>query len=146
MRPPARWFFDADTVGTGKTVSTARADVTWPGDSGRRDGPERTWLPPSPIDRTEVPDREWIPVVTDHGMAIITRDKKILSRLLEVEAVRGRSAQMYVLEPDGAGNRWELLEIVVGNWRRMEAHRNSTPGPYLVSITRTGGLRTLRTW
>jgi hypothetical protein len=144
--PPAKWYFDADTIGPGKTLATVRSDVTWPGDDGKRNGSARVWLPACPIDRTETPDRVWIPEITRHGMAIITRDKAILSRLAEVEAVRASKAQMYALQPEGAGLRWELLEIVVTKWRAMEAHRQSTPGPFVMGISRTGGLRLLREW
>ena len=120
MLPPPLWFFDADTIGPGKTLATVRTDVTWPGDSGQREGPERRWLPACPVTATDTPDRVWIPEVTRHGMRIITRDKKIQSRLVEIEMVRAHKAKMFVLEPEGPGTRWELLEIVVTNWRAME--------------------------
>lgn len=79
-------------------------------------------------------------------MRIITRDKKIQSRLAEIELVRSHKAKMFVLETDGVGTRWELLEVVVTNWRAMESFASSTDGPFVVAVTRTGGLRTLRTW
>lgn len=135
--PPARWYFDADTVGTGKALSSVRDDVTWPGDTGERHGrPARRWLPASPIASTDVDDDVWIPVVTAAGMAIITRDHRIQTRLGERQVVADSRARMFAIAGGGAMRGWELLEIVVHRWRDMEEMVATTPGPWICTITR----------
>ena len=81
----ARWYVDADTLGLGRILAVARADVTYCGDDGRR--PKGLDLPASPIQKTDTDDDVWIPIVTQAGMCIITRDKKLLTRSAELDAM-----------------------------------------------------------
>ncbi len=142
VRPAAKWYFDADTIGPGKVLADVRPDVTGPGDSGERRGPQRLWLPPSPVPTTDIDDDEWIPLVAAAGMTIITRDRHIQSRLAEREAVRTSGARMFAINAAGAPlNRWHLLEIVVGRWRDMEAMVAVETGPFIYTMTRTGEMK-----
>lgn len=75
-------------MGLAKALAHVRSDVTFPGDDGERTGGARRWLPPSPVQDPATPDEEWIETVTRAGMVVITRDRKIMSRLNEVQATR----------------------------------------------------------
>lgn len=134
--PPARWYFDANITGVGKILSRARDDVTWPGDSGERQGPSRRWLPPSPVDSSDVADEIWIPTVTNAGMTIVTRDRHIRTRLREIQAVRQSGARIFAVSQSGQLNRWDLLEVIVSRWRDMEETVRSTRGPWIFTVTR----------
>ncbi|MQA83711.1 MAG: hypothetical protein GEV03_03505 [Streptosporangiales bacterium] len=46
-------------------------------------------------------------------------------------------ARMFAITSDENLDNWGLLEIVVSQWRRMEAVAEQ-PGPYIYSLTRTG--------
>lgn len=138
MRPAARWYVDADTIGLAKALAHVRSDVTFPGDDGQRSGSARRWLPASPVQDPATPDEEWIETVTRVGMVVITRDRKIMSRLNEVQAVRRHGARVFAIAQAPPLNTWHLLEVVVTQWRRMEAIVDSEPGPWIYLLTRTG--------
>lgn len=133
----ARWYFDADTIGVGKILSGVRRDVTWPGDDGTR-ARDRNHQAPCPVEKTDVPDEVWIRTVTEAGMTIVTRDKKIQTRTSEITAVRDTSARMFAITSEGSLDRWGLLEVVVSQWRSMERIVEERSGPFVFALTRTG--------
>lgn len=54
----ARWYVDADTIGLGRVLASARLRVNWPGDTGvRPNGRDR--VNASPITDTAVPDKRY---------------------------------------------------------------------------------------
>jgi PIN like domain len=134
---PAEWYFDANTIGLAKVLSLVRRDVTWPGDDGQRGGSARNWLPASPIRETAVKDSIWIPTVTEAGMRIVTRDHRIQTRLLEVQAVRTSKARMFAIKAEEPQRAWDILEVAVSRWRDMEQIARTTPGPFIAVVTRT---------
>jgi hypothetical protein len=85
VRSP-EWYFDEDVIGVAKVLAAAKLPVTWPGDDGKRLS-ERLGQPPSPVATNGQPDDKWIPIVARAGMPIITRDRRILARTSEVNAV-----------------------------------------------------------
>lgn len=131
---PVRFYCDADTLGLAKVLASLRADVTYPGDSGGTiRGRER---PACPIESTDVPDTAWIRVVTQHGWAIITRDRRIANRPDELETVRATGARAFAITSDEQLTTWHMLEIVFSQWRRIEGLAD-VPGPFIYSVTRT---------
>ncbi len=130
-----RWYFDADTIGLGKLLAPARRDVTWPGDDGMR-GKERLRQAPSPVMAADTPDEIWIPRVTRAGMAIVTRDKRILSRTAEINAVVASGARMFALTSAEDLNQWGLLEVFMTQWRAIDTAAQ-LPGPYVYGVTRS---------
>lgn len=135
MTVQARWYVDADTLGLARILVVARADVTFCGDSGQRQRTGRD-LPLSPVQATDTPDEQWIPTVTRAGLAIITRDRKILSRKAEIDAVAAAGARMFAITSEDDSSNWGLLEVVVTQWRAMEAAA-ALPGPFVYQVTRT---------
>ena len=145
MFGPASWYFDANTIGPAKVLSRVRRDVTWPGDDGQRGGSAKNWLPASPIKGTEVKDSEWIPAVAEAGMQIITRDHRIQTRLLELEAVHSSRARMFAIKADEPQRAWDLVEVLVSRWRDMDRVAKAVPGPFVAVVTRTT-IRDLELW
>lgn len=115
--------------------------MTWPGDTGEREGSAKLWLPPSPISTTDVDDDVWIPAVAAAGMTIISRDQRIQNRLAERAAIKRSAARMFAITTAESLNRWALLEIVVTRWRDMERIVAERPGPFIFKLTRTGRLQ-----
>jgi len=81
-------------------------------------------------------DDLWIPRVTAEGMAIISRDMNIADRRSERDAVIASGARMFAITARGKLHNWDLLEIVVVQWRRMEQAAKED-GPYIYALTRT---------
>lgn len=132
-----RYYVDADTIGLAKVLLQVRGDVTYPGDPGGRwrDGRGR---PACAITSTAVADREWIPEVTRRGWVIITRDQRIEERTAEVSTVLDCGAKLFTISsPQRQLSGFDILEIVMCSWRRMEA-KTTDDGPFICRMTRTG--------
>lgn len=138
----ARWYVDADTLGLAHVLVRARTDVTFCGDDGHRHN-QRWTLPPSPITDTSALDVDWIPKVTAAGLAILTRDRAILSRRREVDAVIKAGAQLFAISAAPPLSVWGQLVIVTRQWEAMEAARDTEPGPFVYLVSRTRIVREL---
>lgn len=129
-----RFYVDADMLGLGKLLGGLRIDVTYPGDPGaikfKRDRPA------CPITDAATPDDVWIPTTARHGWLVITRDSAIQSRRSEINAVRDSGARLVALAGKDARGTWEQLEIVMCQWRAMEALLKRS-GPFVYTATRT---------
>lgn len=133
LSDPVRFYCDADTLGLAKVLASLRVDVTYPGDPG---GEIRGRARPAcPIESTDVPDPVWIRVVTQHGWAIVTRDKRIANRPDELDTVRATGARAFAITSDEKLTTWHMLEIVFSQWRGIE-ELVELPGPFIYSVTR----------
>lgn len=129
-----RFYFDADLLGLAKVLASLRSDVTYPGDPGAIiHNRER---PPCPITKTLTRDRDWIPEVARRGWLIVTRDSRIQDHRAEIEAVHASDARMVALTGKEAINTWSQLELVMTQWRAIEA-ATEEPGPFIYAATRT---------
>ncbi len=133
-----RYYFDADVLGLGKILANTRTDTTYPGDPG---GPfkGRRYRLPCPITDPETDDDVWIPETAQQGWLIITRDRAIQDNRREIEAVRDSGARMVTLAGGDAIGTFQQLEVLMCNWRAIEAKLQET-GPFIYTATRTGGL------
>jgi hypothetical protein len=68
---------------------------------------------------------------------IITRDSRIQHHRAELAAVKKHGAKMVALTGADAGSTWLQLEIVMSQWRRIEALAGQ-PGPFISRATRSG--------
>jgi hypothetical protein len=139
IRPAeVRYYVDADVLGLGKILADTRADTTYPGDPG---GPVkgRRYRHACPVSDPETDDDIWIPETARQGWLIITRDRAIQDNRREIEAVRGSGARMVTLAGKEAVGTFQQLEVLMCNWRAIEAKLQET-GPFIYAATRTGGL------
>ena len=89
-----RVYFDADVLGLAKLLCQERVDFTYPGDPGARI--KRRQRPPCPITAPGAKDPEWIPQVAALGWLIVTRDRRIQEKLVELNAVRTHDVPYYI--------------------------------------------------
>ncbi len=129
-----RFYFDADVLGLAHIVAAQRSDATYPGDQGAT--VHKRTRPSCPITDPDRDDHAWIPVVTAEGWLIITRDRHIREHRAEIDAVRTSGARMVVFSGADAGGTWEQLEVLMRQWRKIEALR-ARKGPLIVLATRT---------
>ena len=128
-----RFYVDADTLGLAHMLTAVRSDVTYPGDpGGTLDGRER---PPCDI-APSTPDQDWIPIVAERGLVVITRDRRIAQRTAEKAAVRDAGGRHIAITSRETLRKFEILEIVICQWRKIE-ELATLPGPYIYGITRT---------
>jgi len=76
------------------------------------------------------------PEVTRRGWLIITRDRNIAVNRAEIAAVRDNGARMVALAGREAIGTWAQLEVLLTQWRRVEALLSES-GPFIYSATRT---------
>ena len=121
-------------LGLAKILVQVRADVTYPGDPGGL--LHKRQRPACPITSPAVLDPVWIPQVAVRGWLIITRDANIADNRAEIAAVRNSGARMVALAGQEAIGTWAQLEVVMSQWRAIEALLKQ-PGPFIYSVTRT---------
>jgi hypothetical protein len=131
---PARvcYYIDADLLGLAKILVQVRSDVTYPGGpvKGGRIREPCTITDPATLDHI------WIPEATRQEWLIITRDRHIQDHRAEIDAVRVSGARMINLADDDATGIFAQLEVLMCQWRRVEALLDET-GPFIYSATRT---------
>lgn len=134
---PARvcYYIDADLLGLAKILVQVRPDVTYPGDPGGQTRNKRV-RPACTIKETRTLDAVWIPETAVQGWLIITRDRHIQDHQAEIAAVREHGARMVNLAGDDAVTPFAQLEVIMCQWRRIEALLGET-GPFIYSVTRT---------
>ena len=133
-----RFYFDEDVLGLAKVVAALRPEITYPGDPGAE--LHKRLRPPCLLSYTGAKDPHWIPIVAEQGWLIVTRDSAIQRRRAEVAAVRENGARMVALAGADAIGKWDQLEVLMINWRRIQAWADQ-PGPFIYSVTRTGSPR-----
>jgi hypothetical protein len=133
-RANIRLYLDADVLGLAKILVLLRSDVTFPGDRGGV--LHKRQRPPCPITSPHVDDQKWIPEDSRQGWLVVTRDTAIQYNRAEIAAVRDSGARMVALSGAEAGTTWAQLEIVMCQWRRIEALLDE-PGPFIYAATRT---------
>lgn len=129
-----RFYVDADTLGLARILTRLRSDVTYPGDPGGT--MHRRTRPACPVVSTDTPDSEWIGVVAAQGWLVITRDKAIARRPREAALVQQHSGRHVAIASKQQLNNWQILEIVMCQWRWIESMLD-IPGPFIYSVTRT---------
>lgn len=89
-----------------------------------------------PITTPDVLDTDWIPQIAALGWLIITRDSMIIQNRNEIAAVRENKAKMVALNQRDAQTKWGQLEVLMTQWRRIEALA-AEPGPFIRRVSRT---------
>lgn len=129
-----RFYVDADLLGLAKQLVQVRTDVTYPGDPGGF--LHKRQRPTCPITDPNTKDHVCIPQVAAEGWVIITRDSVIQGHSREVDAVYEHGARMVALAGNAARTKFDQLEVVMSNWRRIE-RCVTEPGPFIYVATRT---------
>lgn len=132
-----RFYIDADVLGLAKLLIQVRPDVTYPGDPGGVgcDGLTRPGCPTRPGDK----DPDWIPIVAEAGWVIITRDRRMLNKPAERQAIIDNKARVVRFDARHELTKWNQLEIAVTQWRRIE-ELLELPGPWIYRASRTAPL------
>ena len=123
-----RFYVDADLLGAAKILAALRPDVTFPGDQGAV--VNKRLRPACPISSPATKDTDWIPQVSGFGWVIITRDRRIQERRLEIDSVLNYGAKMVNLSSADADTRWNQLEVIFSQWRKIEDLVNEQ-GPFI---------------
>lgn len=122
-----RFYVDESAAGLGLSLAAARKDTIHVGhhlipECGRG-----------------ALDTEWIPAVAARGLIVITRDKKLRSKPVEVRALWEHGLRVFCIGGRRDLSTWDWLERVVRLWPRMEeiiSERVAGPWIYMLNEAR----------
>lgn len=79
-------------------------------------------------------DRVWLPMVGERGWVVLTKDRQIRTRPLELQAVIQNQVALFALTPRGLTGKQQgvvLVEALADIERRLE----KTPPPFIATIS-----------
>ena len=80
-------------------------------------------------------DTEWIPAVAARGLIVITRDKKLRTKPVEIRALWEHWLRVFCIGGKKDLTTWEWLARVVKHWARMEELiERRGPGPWIYML------------
>jgi hypothetical protein len=134
--PPAQgpvYFTDENTLGLGKLLRrSGRDDVLYPGHEG---------LPEVPIG---TPDLEWMPVIAERDMVVLTRDRRIRTRPAELRAYSELGIRsVWIGAKQDLGPHDQVAVFLKHEARLQREVIKRGPGPWALALS-PSGLRPLR--
>jgi hypothetical protein len=128
---PARFFVDENDLALGRALARQRDDVVFPGHPDLYEVPRQT------------PDDQWLQVVGERQLIVITRDQRIRYRPVEKLAWVRHRVRGFVLTGRGSQSTEQSLNLIIQNWFAMEAIIEVQPiGPWMQAVT-SSGLRSI---
>lgn len=121
---PGRFFVDENDLALGRRLAEAHPDVRYP---GHPDLPE---VPRGAL------DDDWLAVVGQRGLVVITRDQRIRYRTVERRRWVEHSVRGFVLTGRRSQSTAKSFAILQRHWPRMQALIASRPeGPWMHAVT-----------
>lgn len=119
-----RFFVDESALGVAKALEIARHDVVHPG---------HRLIPDVPLGTL---DPDWMPVVAQRGLVVISRDRRIRTKPAELEAFRAHGLRAFWIAGKRDLSTWDALVRLVRRWHELEeVIRLRGPGPWFYSVT-----------
>ena len=91
----------------------------------------------------ETPDTDWLPSVTEMGWVVLTKDTRINSRPLEIEAVARAGARVFILASGNLTSQ-QMAEIFVGVLENLKKFVQGNQAPFIAKIYRDGRVKLWR--
>jgi hypothetical protein len=127
-RPGSRYFTDENALGLGKLLRrSGRTDVVYPGHEA---------LPDVPLG---MPDLEWMPIIAQRDLIVVTRDRHIRSRPAELHAYLELGIRSVWLGAKRDLGPVDQREIFLKHEQRLlrEIVKRG-PGPWALAMTPSG--------
>lgn len=121
---PERFFVDENDLALGKLLAENHPHVLYPGH------------PELPTVARGALDDEWLPIVGQQRLVVITRDQRIRYRPAEKQAWVSYRVRGFVLTGKRSQSTVDSLRILNRHWRRIEAVVTDEPdGPWMRAVT-----------
>jgi predicted nuclease of predicted toxin-antitoxin system len=91
---------------------------------------------------TDAKDQEWLTEAGRNGWVVLTKDKKIKYRMVELAAVVAAGAKVFTLTA-GSVQGFEMADIFVKAMPKIKAYVEANTPPYIVRISKAGSLSTV---
>jgi hypothetical protein len=120
----ARFFVDENDLALGKALAEIHRDVVYPGH------PDLPSVPRGSL------DDEWLPIIGQDRLVVITRDRRIRYRLVERQMWIGHRVRGFVLTGRRSQSTLESLAVLADHWSDIEALVDARPdGPWMYGVT-----------
>ncbi len=121
-----RFFVDENSLGVGKALAIARRDVIHTG---------HPLIPEAPLGAL---DPDWIPEVAGRGLAVIGRDRRILTKPAEIALLRQHRLRVFWVAGKRDLSNWDYLVWLVRRWNNIErVLQDRGQGPWFMAIYET---------
>jgi hypothetical protein len=122
-----RFFVDETSLGLGKGIAALRDDVIH---TGHRLIPE---VPYGTLD----PD--WMPLVAEMGLIVLTRDKRIRTKHAKVLHMMEHGLRVFVIGGKRDLSNWDAISLLVRRWDALETKiKDAGDGPWFYRIQENG--------
>lgn len=121
-----RFFVDENDLALGKALREFNREVVYPGHDD------------SPVERGATDD-EWLPIIGDLDLVVITRDKRIRYRPVEKQMWLRHSVRGFVLTGRTSQSTADSLDLVIRRWAEInELVAAAGDGPWMFGLTASG--------
>lgn len=123
----ARFFVDENDLALGKALAGRRVDVVFPGHPGLPELPRETL------------DDDWLAVIGEKGLVVITRDKRIRYRPVEKRRWLEQAVRGFVLTGTTSQSTADSIRVLDAHWVAIEEVLVPRPaGPWMFAVTARG--------
>lgn len=128
----AKFFVDENDLGLGRRLSQQRPGVLYPGHSSIPNVPKGAL------------DEDWLQVVGQQNLVVITRDRRIRYRPVEKLMWMQHRVRGFVLTGTASQSTDQSMGVLDKHWKRIESiAQQRTQGPWMYAIT-VSGLREIK--
>jgi hypothetical protein len=121
---PVRFFVDENDLALGKALAADNPEVVYPGH------PELPEVPRGSL------DDEWLPVIGQRSLVVITRDNRIRYRKVEKDQWVRFKVRGFVLTGKRSQSTLDSLALLQRWWATIESATTDRPtGPWMYSVT-----------
>jgi len=85
----------------------------------------------------DTPDEVWLTFVGQQGMFLVTRDKRIRRRPLELDSLKRNRVGAFILIGKQMG-RWDQIEQIICAWPNIKDAAASASPPFAFRVNRFG--------
>ncbi len=120
------WFVDENNLFLARRLAERVENVVYPGHSDLPEIPRRT------------PDDQWLPIVGQKRMIVLTRDARIRYRPVEKARWLEHGVRGFVLTAAGNMRIDDQLSLLGDHWPAMTRWIDHNPdGPWMLAVTRS---------
>jgi hypothetical protein len=119
-----RFYVDESAAGLGLALAAARKDTIHVG---------HPLIPECPRGARDI---DWIPEVAARGLVVITRDKKLRTKPVEIQTLWNHGLRVFNIGGKNDMSTWDWLARLVRYWPKMEAiitERDAGPWIYMLN-------------
>ena len=81
----------------------------------------------------DAPDTEWLPIVSQRGWVVLTKDDRIGRNILEIKQIARSKAQVFILV-SGNLSRQQTVNIFVNALEKIEKITQGNQAPFIAKI------------